>query len=86
MGRQSNWACFQGVFARFRGSDLEMKWKALGEFCANTGCHRKHTLRLLNRPPPGRARPRPAHPVRRTAYGRALLSVLKAVWKAAGHA
>ena len=62
-----------------------MKWKLLGEFSAYTGCHRKEALRLLNGLPPGRARPRPAHPVRRTAYGRALMSVLKAVWEAAGH-
>ena len=31
----------------------------LDEFCANTHYHRKHALRLLNGPPPGRARPRP---------------------------
>ncbi|HTG58360.1 MAG TPA: hypothetical protein VMG63_02975 [Terriglobia bacterium] len=41
---------------------------------------------LLNGPPPGRARPRPDHPPRRRpTYGRELVSVLKAIWRAAGY-
>ena len=86
MGRRSKWACFRGVFARYWGSDREMKRKMLDEFCGNTGYHRVYALRLLNGPPPSGRRPRPADPVRRAAYGRALMSVLKAVSKAAGHA
>jgi hypothetical protein len=85
MGRQSKWEFFQTVFARYRRVDRETKQKMLDEFCANTGYHRKHALRLLNGPPPGRARPRPVHPARRPTYGRGLVSVLKAVWKAAGY-
>jgi transposase InsO family protein len=85
MGRQSRWEYFRTVFARYRRADRETKQKMLDEFCANTGYHRKHALRLLNGPPPGGRRPQPAHPVRRPTYGRALGSVLKAVWKAAGY-
>jgi hypothetical protein len=85
MGRRSKGEYFRGVFARYRGSDRETKRKMLEEFCANMGCHRKHALRLLNGPPPSGRRPRPADPVRRATYGRALLLVLKAVWKAACH-
>jgi len=57
----------------------------LDEFCANTRYHRKHALRLLNGPPPGRTRPRPDHPARQPTYGREMVSVLKATWKAAGY-
>jgi len=85
MGRQSKWEYFRTVFARYRRAERETKQKMLDEFCANTGYHRKHALRLLNGPPPGGRRPQPAHPVRQPTYGRALVSVLKAVWKAAGY-
>jgi hypothetical protein len=58
----------------------------LDEFCANTHYHRKHALRLLNGPPPSRARPRPDHLARRrSAYGPEVVSALKAIWRAAGY-
>jgi transposase InsO family protein len=84
MGRQSKWEYFRAVFARYRRAARETKRKMLDEFCANTGYHRKHALRLLNGPPPGRARPRPRHSARRPTYGGAVVSVLKAIWRAAG--
>lgn len=86
MGRQGKWEYFRTVYARYRRAGRETKQKMLDEFCANTGYHRKHALRLLNGPPPSRVRPRPAHPVRRRpTYGRGLVSVLKAIWQAAGY-
>jgi len=85
MGRQSKWEYFRAVYARYRGADRRTKRVILNEFCANTGYHRKHALRLLNGPPPGRARPRSPHPARRLTYGPALVSVLKAIWQAAGY-
>ena len=63
-----------------------MKRKILDEFCANMHYNRKYALRLLNGPRPGRARPRPDHPPRRRpTYGQELVSVLKAIWRAAGY-
>ena len=62
MGRQSIWEYFRSVYARYRQAAREMKRKILDEFCANTHYNRKYALRLLNGPPPGRARPRPDHP------------------------
>ena len=47
------------------------KRKMLGEFCANTGYNRKYALRLLNGPPPGRARSHRAQ--RRPTYGQELV-------------
>jgi transposase InsO family protein len=74
------------VYARYHQADRRTKQKMLDEFCANTRYHRKHALRLLNGPPPSRERPRPAHPrQRRPTYGKALVSVLKAIWRAAGY-
>jgi len=73
MGRQSIWEYFRSVCARYRQAAREVKRKMLGEFCANMGYRRKYALRLLNWPPPGRARPHPDHPVRRRpTYGRFL--------------
>lgn len=85
MGRQSIWEYLRAVYTRYRRADRPTKQKMLDEFCANTGYHRKHALRLLNGPPPGRERPKPAHPKRRPTYSQELVSVLKAVWKAAGY-
>jgi transposase InsO family protein len=85
MGRQSKWEYLWAVHARYGRGDRRTKQKMLDEFCANTGYHRKHALRLLNGPPPSGERRRPAHPARRPTYGQALVSVLKAIWKAAGY-
>ena len=57
----------------------------LDEFCRNTGYHRKYAIRLLNGAPlgkePGPARRR----ARRVSYGHQALSILAAVWEAAGY-
>src|ERR1700732_5457975 len=45
---------------------------------------RKYAIRLLNGPPPGKqAKPRPRG--RRPQYGRQTLSILAAIWEAAGY-
>jgi hypothetical protein len=69
MGRQSIWEYFRTVYARYRRAARGTKQDMLDKFCANTRYHRKHALGLLNGPPPGRARPRPAHPRRQPTYG-----------------
>jgi hypothetical protein len=86
MGRQSRWDYLRAVYARYHGADRRTKQKMLDEFCANTRYHRKHALRLLNGPPPSRERPRPVSPPqRRPTYGRAPVSVLRAIWRTAGY-
>ena len=86
MGRQSIWEYLRSVYARYRQAAREVKRKILDEFCANTKYNRKYALRLLNGPPPGRARPQPHHPARRRpTYSKELVSVLKAIWRAAGY-
>ena len=61
-----------------------MKQVILNEFCANTGYHRKYAIRLLNGPPPERVR-RGRRRLRSPAYGPVVISVLQALWEAAGY-
>ena len=56
----------------------------LNEFFLNTGYHRKYAIRLLNGPPPARGPRRRRRPHRFT-YGPQVLSILTAVWEAAGY-
>jgi transposase InsO family protein len=86
MSHGSRWEYFRAIYARYRQADRTLKQLILNEFCANTRYHRKYAIRLLNGPPPGRARPgrirrRPRSP----SYGAAAIAVLQAVWEAAGY-
>jgi len=56
----------------------------LNEFCANTGYHRKHAIRLLNGPEP-EGRPARRQQGCRLRYSQETLGVLTAVWEAAGY-
>jgi hypothetical protein len=56
----------------------------LNEFCLNTGYHRKYAIRRLNGPPPGNL-PEGRVRGRRPRYGPQVLSILTAIWEAAGH-
>lgn len=47
----------QVMYHRYRGARRPEKQRILDEFCQVTGHHRKHAIRLLNRPAPGAARP-----------------------------
>jgi hypothetical protein len=84
MSRRSRWEYFRAVYARYRQADRRLKQTMLNEFCANTGYNRKYAIRLLNGPPPERVKP---HRRRRRSpsYGSTVVSVLAAVWQAAGY-
>ena len=56
----------------------------LNELCANTGYNRKYAIRLLSGPRPEK-RPKTGKRRRRLCYSREALSVLTAVWEAAGY-
>jgi transposase InsO family protein len=86
MSHRSRWEYFRAIYGRYRQADRELKQVILDEFCANTRYHRKYAIRLLNGPPPGRLKPqRVRRRSRRPSYGTAALSVLQAVWEAAGY-
>ena len=84
MGHRSRWEYLRAIHARYRQADRRAKQVILNEFCANTRYHRKYAIRLLNGPPPGRAQPRVRH-ARSPRYGSTVVSVLQAVWEAAGY-
>lgn len=77
MRRQSKWEYFRAIYARYRRADQRTKQVILTEFCLNTAYHRKYALRMLNGPPPGRARS-PARLRRRPTYGAEVMSVVRA--------
>lgn len=84
MGHKAKWEYFRAVYERYHKAGREAKHLMLNEFCLNTGYHRKYAIRLLNGPPPGRQverRPRGRRPI----YGPQVLSLLGAIWEAAGY-
>jgi hypothetical protein len=84
MGSKARWEYFRAVYARYRKSGREEKRLILNEFCRNAGYNRKYAIRLLNGPPPGPQAERPRR-ARRPRYGHQLVSILAAIWRAAGY-
>jgi hypothetical protein len=72
----------QAIYHRYRGARRPEKQRILDEFCQVTGHHRKHAIRLLNRPAPGAARPRHCRSV---TYSPLVIEALRAIWEAAGY-
>jgi transposase InsO family protein len=86
MSHRSRWEYFRAIYARYREADRKLKQVILNEFCANTRYNRKYAIRLLNGPPPSRAKP--AGVCRRSrspGYGPGVISVMGAIWEAAGY-
>lgn len=67
---------------RYMQAPRRAKPAILDEFCATTGYHRKYAVTLLNRPEGTAAPPRRR---RRPTYPPQLISVLAAIWEAAGY-
>ncbi len=84
MGHQTKWEYLRAIYERYHKAGHRSKHVILDEFCLNTGYHRKYAIRLLNGPPPGK---QPARAARRRglSYGHQTLSILTAVWEAAGY-
>jgi hypothetical protein len=72
----------QAIYQRYRYAGRPEKRRILDEFCEVAGYHRKHAIRLLNRPAPGAARPpRP----RSATYSPTVIEALRTIWEAAGY-
>src|SRR5712692_4616564 len=86
VGHQTKWEYLRAIYERYRQAGHRVKHVILNEFCVNTGYHRKYAIRLLNGPPPGK-RPGGGGRTRRRglSYGPETLSILAAVWEAAGY-
>jgi hypothetical protein len=83
LGHKAKWEYFRAVYERYHKAERKAKQLMLNEFCLNTGYHRKYAIRLLNGPPPGKQRERQRRG-RRPHYGPQVLSILTAIWEAAG--
>jgi len=83
LGRASRWEYLRQIHPRYRKAGKAEKGRILDEFCAVTRYNRKYALRVLNRPPPEK-RPRKRSP-RRPTYPPKMVSILAAIWEAAGY-
>lgn len=84
MGHAARWEYLGVIYGRYHKAEGKAKGRMLDEFCLTTGYHRKYAIRLLNGPPPWKreeARPRGRKP----QYSREVVTVLAAVWEAAGY-
>jgi Integrase core domain len=83
MSQRSKQEYFQVMYARYRQATAVEKEKLLDEVCRVCGYHRKHAIRKLNQPlREPRRRPRPRRGV---TYLPQTISILTAVWEAAGY-
>src|SRR5579863_749737 len=83
MSRASRRDYLQRIYPRYRKAGRAEKQGILDEFCANCSYHRKHAIRVLNRPLA--AKPAPRRRPRGRTYSSATLAVLKSVWEAADY-
>ena len=84
LGHAARWEYFRVIYGRYSKAEGKAKGRMLDEFCLNTGYHRKYAIRLLNGPPSGKqekAWPRGRKP----QYSPAVVTLLAAVWEAAGY-
>ena len=84
MGSEARWEYFCTIYARYQQAGRERRGEILNEFCLTAGYNRKYAIRLLNGAPPERQRRRRPRG-RKAAYGKQALSILTAVWEAAGY-
>jgi hypothetical protein len=80
MGPKSRREYLEAIHERYQQFGKFVKSQILDEFCQVCGYHRKHALRLLNRPlcPAPARKPGPA-----VRYDEAVLAPIKAIWLAA---
>src|ERR1700740_476562 len=84
MNGKSRREYLEAIYARYRQAELAEKQMILNEFCRNTGYHRKYAIRRLNGPPPDPKPERPRERKRAPSYSAGVISILGAVWEAAG--
>jgi hypothetical protein len=83
MSRKAIREYFKSIYIRYRVASKELKQLILNEFCATTGYNRKYAIRKLNTLP--RKEAKTASRQRKRAYGSKVISVIAAVWEAAGY-
>ena len=83
MGRQGKREYMQAIRARYQRAGRQEQGQILTEFCAVCGYHRKSAIRVLRARE--RAAPRRRRRGRRPRYGPQAISIVAAVWAAAGY-
>ena len=84
MGNEAKWQYFRMMYERYHQAERKARGGLLDELCLTTGYNRKYAIRLLNGPPPEKERVRRPRG-RKTQYGKQVISILTAVWEAAGY-
>jgi len=84
MSREAIREYFKSIHIRYRKASKELKQLILDEFCATTGYNRKYAIRKLNMRP-GKESDNVTPRQRKPTYGKKVISVLAAVWEAAGY-
>ena len=80
------WDYFRRAHERYRRATRVKRSELLNEFCRVLGHHRKYATYLLNGPPPERRPPqRRQRRARGPEYTEITISVLAAIWEAAGY-
>jgi hypothetical protein len=85
MGPQAKWEYMKTIYERYYWVKTRVeKGLLLDEFCKTYKCHRKHALRLLNKPPPCEEKPKRS--LRGSFYSQGRIPmIMEAVWKASGY-
>jgi len=83
MSRKAIREYFKSIYIRYQRASKELKRLILNEFCATTGYNRKYAIRKLNADPGKAVKAGPRQ--RKPTYGSKVISVLAAVWEAAGY-
>ncbi len=84
MGNEAKWQYFRVMYERYHQAERKARGALLDELCLTTGYNRKYAIRLLNGPRPEKERVRRPRG-RKTEYGKPVISILSAVWEAAGY-
>lgn len=84
MGHEAKWEYFRVMCERYRQAERGERGWLLDEFCLTTKYNRKYAIRLLNGPRPEKRR-RQRLRGRKPRYGQQAISLLAAVWEAAGY-
>lgn len=84
MEYEAKWEYFRVIYGRYHKAERKSRQVILNEFCSTTGYNRKYAIRLLNGPAPEQRRVRRPRG-RQPRYSKQVLSILSAVWEAAGY-
>jgi transposase InsO family protein len=84
MGGKSKWDYLKAIYNRYKKVSKENRARILDEFCEVCGYNRKYAIRLLNGAAPEKPKRREISS-RKPKYGSKVVTVMTAIWEAAGY-